>query len=192
MSPNFGSAGISGALSPPPPVRGLTALVGVAVLGRALVQGLLLSEMILVGFPVPAGTGTDPPLEGSPPQDLAAGRTEQSVVLLPLGKGTGTQSRQKPDQRPSGSSRAPQQLAPGEEALLGQRKAPAAGLGPRCLRASPFPSWQRGAFLCSELGLPHPVPWGCSLQGRAPSPALPRWEGCPSLLPQALTLSSPG
>lgn len=75
LSPNLRSAGVLGALSPPS-LQGLTALVGIAVLGRALVQGLLLSEMILVGFAVPAGTGTDPPLEGSSPQDLAAG--EQS------------------------------------------------------------------------------------------------------------------
>lgn len=77
----------SSALSPPPPLpaEALTAFVGVAVLSCALVQGLLLSVMVFIGFPVPARTGADPPLERSPSEDLAAGRGEQLVTCCCLG-----------------------------------------------------------------------------------------------------------
>lgn len=84
-----GSLGLrlSSALSPLPLLaRGLTAFVGVAVFSRALVQGLLLSVMVFISFAVSAGTGTDPSLERSPSQDLAAGRREKSVTLFLLGK----------------------------------------------------------------------------------------------------------
>lgn len=47
--------------------RALTAFVGVAVFSCALVQGLLLSVMVFIRFPVSAGTGADPSLERSPP-----------------------------------------------------------------------------------------------------------------------------
>lgn len=56
--------------SPEPPSlsrkRELTAFVGVAVFSCTLVQGLLLSVMIFISFPVPARTGTDPSLKRPP------------------------------------------------------------------------------------------------------------------------------
>lgn len=66
--------------------KGLTALVGAAVLGCALIQGLLLPVMVLISLAVPARAGTDPALEGSPPEDLAAARRGKSVTLILLGK----------------------------------------------------------------------------------------------------------
>lgn len=42
---------------------GLTALVGIAVLGCAFIQGLLLSVVVFISFPVPAWAGADPTLE---------------------------------------------------------------------------------------------------------------------------------
>jgi len=71
---------------PPSPGTGLTALVGVAVFGCALVQGLLLSVMVFISFPVSAGTGTDPSLERPPAEDLATGSRGRRVTLLLPGK----------------------------------------------------------------------------------------------------------
>lgn len=52
----------------------LTALAGGPALSRTLVQGLLLTVVVLVGFAVSARTGTDAALEGPAAQHLPAVR----------------------------------------------------------------------------------------------------------------------
>lgn len=127
----------------------------------------MLSVMVFISFAVSAGTGTDPSLERSPSQDLAAGRREKSVTLFLLGKCITARCSAETGPaeclpRPSvcmdcsGSDRAPKvrsartpsaAVSWGKRSSWGGGKAPAAGgkadagLDPRSLRAGFFPSW---------------------------------------------------
>lgn len=128
----------------PPPARGLTAFVGVAVFSGALVQSLLLSVMVLISFAVSAGTGADPSLERSPSQDLAAGRRGKSVTVPAweahrgsvqlrnrTSKAPPVPLRERIAQEGDGAPRGAGRRAP-QQSLPGGRGAPGAEEGSSC------------------------------------------------------------
>ena len=59
----------------------LTAFVGVSVLGHAVVQRLLLSEVVFVRLAVASRTRTYPPFKRPPAQDLTAVRGRNSLAF---------------------------------------------------------------------------------------------------------------